>query len=389
MKMKEVRFGIIGLGKMGEAHIGLIKKVPRAKLVALCDIEKGKVDSLAAQNSVKAYYDGVKMIRSGDIDAVIIATPHYDHTPLTIEGFKAGVHVLSEKPVAVHKADAQKMIDAHKKNKKVLFTVMFQMRTIGYYMKLKQLIDTGEFGEVKRINWIITNWFRTQRYYDSGGWRATWGGEGGGVLLNQCPHNLDLFQWLFGMPSKIRAFCKVAKYHDIEVEDDVTAYCEYPNGATGVFIASTGEAPGTNRLEIACDRGRVIVEDGKIVFNRTETSVSKHCMTTGQMFTGPQTWNIDIPFLDTGSGPTHHKIIENFVCAILDGAKLLIHGEEGMNSVELANAMLYSSMKDKTISLPLDAGAYADFLSGLVKNSKFKKKEVKEASVNFGSSFGK
>jgi predicted dehydrogenase len=389
MKMKEVRLGIIGVGGMGSAHIGFIKNIPRAKLAAVCDLDKVKVDDLAAKNSAKAYYDGVKMLRSGDIDAVLIATPHYDHTTFAIEGFKAGVHVLTEKPIAVHKADAQKMIDAHKKNKKVLFSAMFQQRTLGMYRKLKQLLDAGEFGEVKRINWIITNWFRTQRYYDSGGWRATWGGEGGGVLLNQCPHNLDLFQWLFGMPSKIRAFCALGKYHDIEVEDDVTAYCEFRNGATGVFITSTGDAPGTNRLEITCDRGRVVVENGKILFNRAEESVSKFCGTSDKMFDTPQMWNVEIPFQETGSAPAHQKIIENFVNAILDGSALLVDGEEGINSVELGNAMIYSSMKDKTVNLPLDAGAYASLLKGLVKSSKFRKKEVKSGSVDLKNSFGK
>lgn len=386
MEMKEIRFGIIGVGGMGTTHIGFIQNIPRVKITALCDLDKAKVDALAAKYSAKAYYDGVRMMKSGDIDAVLIATPHYFHTPLAIEGFKSGVHVLSEKPIAVHKADAQKMIDAHKKNKKVLFSAMFQQRTLGIYRKLKQLLDAGEFGEVKRINWIITNWFRTQRYYDSGGWRATWGGEGGGVLLNQCPHNLDLLQWLFGMPSKVRAFCALGKYHDIEVEDDVTAYCEYPSGATGVFITSTGDFPGTNRLEITCDRGRVVVEDGKISFNRTEESVSEFCKTSDKMFDGPQTWNVEVPYQETGSAPAHQKIIENFVNAILDGSELLVHGEEGINSVELANAMIYSSMKDKTVTLPLDAGAYADLLKGLVKSSKFKKKEVKPGVFDIKSS---
>ncbi len=389
MEMKQLRLGIIGVGGMGSAHIGFIQNLPRVKITALCDLDKAKVDALAAKHSAKAYYDGVKMLKSGDIDAVLIATPHYFHTTYAIEAFKAGIHVLSEKPIAVHKADAQKMIDAHKKNKKVLFSAMFQQRTLGIYRKLKQMLDSGEFGEVKRINWIITNWFRTQRYYDSGGWRATWGGEGGGVLLNQCPHNLDLLQWLFGMPSKIRAFCELGKYHDIEVEDDVTAYCEYPNGATGVFITSTGDFPGTNRLEITCDRGRVIVDNGKIMFNRTEESVSEFSKTTDKMFDGPQIWNVEVPYQETGSAPAHQKITENFANAILDGSELLVQGEEGINSVELANAMLYSSMKGKTVNLPLDAEAYADLLKDLVKKSKFKKKEVKAGAVDLKASYGK
>jgi len=384
--MKQLRLGIIGVGGMGTAHIGFIQNLLRVKITALCDLDKAKVDALAAKHSAKAYYDGVKMLNSGDIDAVLIATPHYFHTTFAIEAFKAGVHVLSEKPVAVHKADAQKMIDAHKKNKKVLFSAMFQQRTLGIYRKLKQMLDSGEFGEVKRINWIITNWFRTQRYYDSGGWRATWGGEGGGVLLNQCPHNLDLLQWLFGMPSKIRAFCELGKYHDIEVEDDVTAYCEYPNGATGVFITSTGDFPGTNRLEITCDRGRVVVDNGKIIFNRTEESVSEFSKTTDKMFDGPQTWNVEVPYQETGSAPAHQKITENFANAILDGSELLVQGEEGINSVELANAMLYSSMKGKTVNLPLDAEAYEDLLKELIKKSKFKKKVVKAGAFDLKAS---
>ena len=361
---------------------------PGAKLTAVCDIRKEVVDKVAAENKVKGFYDGEEMMKSGDVDAVIIVTPHFDHTVKAVAAFKHGVHVLTDKPIAVHKADAQKMIDAHKKRPDLKFAAMFNMRTDSLYIKIKNLIETGELGEIHRVNWIITNWFRSQSYYNSGGWRATWRGEGGGVLLNQCPHQLDLFQWFFGMPVKIRAFCQVGRYHNIEVEDDVTAYCQYKNGSTGVFIASTGEAPGTNRLEITCDRGRLIVEDGKITFNRAEIPVSKFIKTSTTGFGLPPIWHVDVP--SGNDRMAHQKIIANYVDAILNGTPLIAPGEEGIKSVELSNAMLYSSIKDKTVDMPLDGKAFEKILNGLIKNSRFvKPKEQKIKNNDLSKSFVK
>ena len=387
--MKEVRFGVIGVGGMGSSHLESIKKTDRAKLTAVCDIVKKVADEKAAQYGVKAFYDGEKMMKSGEVDAIIIATPHYFHTPLTIAGFEHGLHVLTEKPIAVHKQDAEKMIAAHAKYPKLKFAAMFQMRTEGINKKIKQLIAGGELGKLQRINWIITNWFRSQSYYDGGGWRATWSGEGGGVLLNQCPHQLDLFQWFFGMPSKIKAYCNLGKYHNIEVEDDVTAYCEYPEGHTSTFITSTGEGPGTNRLEISADRVRLVVENGKITFNRTEVSVKEWTATTDKRLEGPPTWQIEIPYKNEGI-VGHQGIIDNFTRAILDGSALIAPAEEGINSVELANCMLSSSLEDKAVVLPLNAAKFAKTLKGLIANSTFVKPKVKAAKKDdFAASFNK
>ncbi len=369
--MKEVRFGIMGLGGMGRAHVGFMRNVKRARITGFYDVKKDHLASVASEFGVRAFENPGEMFSSGEVDAVLIATPHYDHTALTVAALDAGIHVLCEKPIAVHKADAEKMAAAAAKNPRLKFGVMFNMRTEGIYIKIKQMIDSGEFGEIFRVNWIVTSWFRSQAYYNSGGWRATWKGEGGGVLLNQCPHNLDLFQWFFGMPSKVRAFCELGRYHDIEVEDNVTAYCSYGNGATGIFIASTGEAPGTNRLEITADRGRVVVENGKILFNRTEVPVREFCMGTEKMFDCPPCWNVDVPYAPGGS--QHQGIIQNFTDSILDGAPLIAPGEEGIKSVELANAMLYSSIKDETVEMPLDAKAYERLLGELIRKSKYVK----------------
>ena len=271
-----VRMGIIGLGGMGKYHASLLQeeKVPRCELTAVCDAAPKQLEGW---DGIKTFADSRKLIRSGEVDAVLIVTPHYGHTPIGIDALEQGLHVLVEKPISVHKKDCERLIAAHT-DKNLVFAAMFQMRTDPHYVRIKKLIDDGELGELQRVNWIVTEWFRTDAYYAASAWRATWKGEGGGVLLNQCPHNLDLLQWMCGMPARVRAFAGLGKHHDIEAEDDVTAYFEYANGATGVFITSTGEAPGTNRLEIAGDRGKVVAEDGKVTFIRNEIPASEYCL---------------------------------------------------------------------------------------------------------------
>jgi predicted dehydrogenase len=381
--MDKVRIGVIGVGGMGGYHANYLRagEVKRAELAAVCDIDEAK---LARFDDLPKFTESEKLIRSGLADAVLIATPHYFHTTIGIDAFGQGLHVLTEKPISVHKADCRRLIDAHKATK-LVFSAMFQMRTEPLYKKLKQLIDQGELGEITRISWIVTDWFRTEAYYASGGWRATWSGEGGGVLLNQCPHNLDLMYWLFGAPARIRAFCKLGAKHDIEVEDEVTAYLEYPSGATGVFITTTGEAPGTNRLEIAGDRGRMIVEGGQIRFERNEVSAAEFLKTSTFSFAVPPRWNIEIPY---GKAETGHRVItQNFVDAILDGTDLIAPAEDGINSVEMANSMLYSSLTAGTVEMPLDAAAYESALKDLIAKSKFVKDGAKKVEGDITSSF--
>jgi len=267
--MDQVKIGIIGIGNMGSAHVVSIGQLKNAKLTALCDINPAKLKPHEGKG-LQLFTDSEEFFRKADIDAVVIAVPHYFHVSLALRALECGKHALTEKPVSVHKKLAEQFLSAAEKYPKLKLAAMFNQRTIGAHKKIKHLIDSGELGTIRRINWIITNWFRSQAYYDSGDWRASWSGEGGGVLLNQCPHQLDLMQWFFGMPCKVTAIASLGKYHDVEVEDDVTAMLEYPNGATGVFITSTGEAPGTNRLEIAAERGRLVYEDGKLEFRRNE-----------------------------------------------------------------------------------------------------------------------
>ncbi len=385
--MEKVRIGIVGMGNMGKYHADyLIKgKVAHAELSAVCSTSPEKLS--AYKDPVAVFGNGEEMIRSGSIDAVLVATPHYQHTSLGICAIENGIHLMVEKPISAHKADAERLIEVSAQHPDIVFGGMFQLRTEPRYLKLKKLIADGDLGDIVRINWIITDWFRTEAYYASGGWRATWKGEGGGVLLNQCLHQLDALQWLVGMPSKVRSFAQCGRFHDIEVEDNVTAYLEYPNGATGVFVSSTGEAPGSNRFEIAGTRGRVILENDQIKFTRNESCMLEHSKNSPIGFSKPEVWEVDIPF---GNAELPHAILmRNFVEAIRNKTPLIAPGVEGIHSVELANVLLYSSLVDQTINLPMDGAAFEAKLQQLIDQSTHEKKVVEISDEDFASSFNR
>ena len=382
--MTSVRLGIIGLGNIGQHHAGYLAagKINRAELVAVSDAVPAKLDKY---KTLKTFSDAEELIRSGLVDAVIIATPHFQHTTLGIAALEAGLHVMVEKPISAHKADAQRLIAAHRRNPRLVFAGMFQLRAEPRYLKIQKLIHTGELGQIVRMSWIMTDWFRTEAYYASGGWRATWKGEGGGVLLNQCLHNLDALQWLLGMPARLRGFCQLGRYHNIEVEDNVTAYFEFPNAATGTFVSSTGESPGTNRFEIVGTRGKLLLECDKLQFTRNETDMVEFSQRAKLGFGKPDVWNVDIPFENAPNG--HATLMQNFVNAILDGEALIAPGAEGINSVELANAILFSSLLGTTLDLPMDSAAYERKLNELIAGSKLQKKVVEVSNEDFTKSF--
>ena len=384
--MDKVRLGIIGMGNIGKYHADYLlnKKVNRCELMAVCATNTAPLEKF---KPLKIFSDGEQLIKSGAVDAVIIATPHAQHATLGITAFENGVHAMVEKPISSHKADAERLIAVHRKFPKVVFAGMFQLRTEPRYLKIQKLMRDGDLGEIVRINWINTDWFRTEAYYASSGWRATWKGEGGGVLINQCLHNLDMLQWLCGMPARVRGFCQLGRFHQIEVEDNVTAYLEWANGATGAFIGSSGEAPGTNRFEIIGSKGRLVLENNRLSFTRNEADMIEFSKTAKQGFVKPEVWNVEIPF-ENAIVP-HAIMMQNFVNAILHGEPLIAPGEEGIYSVELANVMVYSSLLSQTVDLPMNAEAWERKLNQLIAESKIEKKVVKVATDDFASSFRK
>ena len=349
-----LRMGVIGIGNMGSEHCRILRsgRVPEAELTAVADVRADRLCWAREKlPGVQVFASAGELIASGACDAVIVAVPHPSHPEITVKALEGGLHVLCEKPIAVSAAEARCMQEAAQRTGKT-FALMFNQRTSGLYKRMKQLLDSGELGEIKRVNWIITDWYRTQLYYDSGAWRATWLGEGGGVLLNQCPHQLDLLQWLCGMPVKVQAHCHEGKWHDIEVEDDVTAYLEFANGATGAFIASTGDLPGVNRLEITCDRGRLLCEDGRVRLLRLPVSEREYCRTAQNAYGKPAC--TEEVFDDGGDNPQHAGVTTAFVRHLLHGEPLVARGEEGMNSLRLSNAIHLSGWLGEAVTLPVD-----------------------------------
>ncbi len=383
---KVVRLGIIGTGNIGSHHAEylLAGKVPRAQLTAVADPNAERAKTWR-ERGLTVFPTGEELIRSGLIDAVVIATPHFQHTTLGIAALRAGLHVMVEKPISAHKADAERLVAVRWEHPGQVFGAMFQLRTEPRYAEIKRLINAGDLGELARFSWLVTDWFRTDAYYASGGWRATWKGEGGGVLINQCLHQLDMLQWLLGMPARVRSFVQLGHYHDIEVEDNVTAYMEFPNGANGVFIASTGEAPGTNRLEIAGTMGKLLLENDHLTFFRNSVSMVEQCRNAKLGFQKPEVTKVEIPI--SNEAAQHATVMRNFVEAILDGEPLQVPGEDGLASIELANTILYSGLISETVDLPLDGDAYERKLNELIASSIVEKKIVHISTEDFARSF--
>lgn len=387
----KIKVAVIGVGNMGSNHArDIATRLSNAQLAAVCDIDRERADRYAAEYQVPVYYDYTRLLAEADIDAVLIATPHYEHTPIAIAGLERGRHVLVEKPLAVHVKDGRKMIAAYAKarqeNPKLVFAIMFQQRTYDAWKKIKGLIESGELGRLVRATWLITDWFRTQTYYNNGGWRATWKGEGGGVLLNQCPHNLDLYQWFFGLPSRVTGFAAIGKYHSIEVEDEVTGYFEHANGMIGHFITSTGESPGTNRLEIVGEKGKLVSEDGRLMFYRNRESMLDFIRTSPAAFDKAPCQAEMVPFTSS-SDAGHAHVIEAFANTILHGGALIAQASEGLNSLMLGNAIMLSQFEGRPVDLPLDEEAYAARLLERVQTSNFQK-TIRPLDVDLSKSFG-
>ena len=379
--MDKVRIGIIGIGNMGSSHLQRLNKgdVPEMVAAAVCDINPDRLE-WAEKNypDIPRFDDAEKMMDSGLVDAILVAVPHYDHPRLSIMGMKKGLHVMCEKPAGVYTKQVKEMNEVSKQCN-VKFGMMFNQRTNCLYRKLREFVQSGSYGEIRRTNWIINSWYRSQNYYDSGAWRATWSGEGGGVLLNQCPHQLDLWQWICGMPSKVYTKMHFGKWHDIEVEDDVTTYVEYPNGAVGAFTTTTGDAHGANRFEITLDRARIVCEGTTIKIWEFEVPTSKH-IKTAIGFAQP-TILAEHVINCTGSNEQHNGVLKAFAAAILRDEPMTADGTEGINGLTHSNAMHLSAWLNKDIEIAtFDDELYYNELMKRVATSR-RKTDVK-ATVN-------
>ena len=388
--MKKIRLGILGFGNIGKVHADNIigGKCPNVELSAICDLKEARLDEAKEKApNAKLFTSYEEMLKSGEIDSVLIAVPHYDHPKFAIMAMQNGIHTLVEKPAGVYTKQVKEMNEIAK-GCDVVFGLMMNQRTNCIYRKMREIVKSGELGEIRRTNLIITDWYRPQIYYNSGDWRATWSGEGGGVLLNQCPHNLDLWQWICGMPSKIEAKLHFGKWHDIEVEDDVSAYCEYPNGATGVFVTTTGDTPGTNRFEITFEKGKLLAENNKLTMWKNVMSEPEFSRTNDNPFARPDFEVIDVE--TDGENPQHSGVLNAFADAILNGGELVARGEEGINGLTISNAMHLSAWTGKAVDLTnFDDELFYEELSKRIKSSKRKTEVVEVGTVDMNSSFVK
>lgn len=398
--MEKVRLGILGYGNMGSAHAKNIRlgKCPEIELAAVADINQTRLDACRADEeklrgegkefpAAARYSTAEEMMESGKIDALLVAVPHYDHPKYVCEGFRHGLHVMSEKPAGVYTLQVREMIAEADRHKELVFGMMFNQRTNPVFRKMKEIVDSGVLGEIRRTSWIITNWYRPQFYYDSGAWRATWSGEGGGVLLNQCPHNLDLWQWICGVPTLVDAHLHFGKWHDIEVEDDVTAYVEYANGATGTFVTTTGDAPGTNRFEVVCDGGTLLCENAKkLTLTKLEMKESEFTKINREsIFAAPKSEVIS-PEL-TGENSQHSGVLNAFAGAILRGEPLIADGREGLNALMLSNAMHLCAFLGKPVTLPFDEELFRAELMKRVATSRRKENITPTLIANTEASY--
>ncbi len=446
MTEERVRIGIVGIGNMGKAHVKHVTNLSTTELVAVCDRQPTRLEEVDIPDCASRYTDFIEMLDTVPLDAVIIATPHFSHPDMCLAAFERGKHVLVEKPIAVHIKEAQRMIAGYQAAKgqwdDLVFAAMFMQRTWSHWRKIKAMIDSGALGRLQRCTWLITDWFRTQHYYDSGEWRATWSGEGGGVLMNQCPHNLDLYQWLVGLPARVRGFVQFGKHHRIEVEDEVTAYFEHVSppgegedveggakhpGMVGHFITTTGESPGTNRLEIVGDLGKLVYEAAPpklpdaadpaaaeaddaaeaptesdsaadqgagspssnacrgdsvsrpppadqaaeaapddLIFYRNARSSIDEIRQSQQGFTKVPYQREVVPYTPRESHG-HEVIIANFADAILRGAELIAPAAEGLNSVMLNNAIILSAHKQAAVELSSEPTMIGDEFAALLQ----------------------
>ncbi|MBZ6527931.1 Gfo/Idh/MocA family oxidoreductase [Aerococcaceae bacterium DSM 111021] len=390
--MEQVKLGIIGYGQQGGFYGSLVAegKVENMTVVAVTDIDEAKDEKIKADfPDAKIYRDYKEMVNSGDVDAVLTAVPHYLHPEMAIYALENGLHVLNEKPAGVYTEQVKKLNEvAESKKDELTYAIMFNQRNNPLYQKIKAIVENGEIGNIRRTNWIITTWWRPQAYYDMSAWRATWGAEGGGVLVNQAPHQLDLLQWIAGVPKSVFSNVKYGYQRDIPVEDEVTAMIDYGNGASGVFVTCTHDIIGTDRLEILGDKGKIVVEDSKTAYitrmKKSENELNKEMDFEGvkDLFMGKldvsELWETETFTEESPWGEQHAGVLRNFAANILENEPLLAPGSEGINGVRLANAIHLSDWLGKEVTLDdFDDALYLEELNKRIANEgKFEQREA-------------
>lgn len=378
----QIRLAVVGLGNIARQHIQHIQSgaVPNCRVTAVCSRSGGDI---AASLGVDYFQEITALLEADVCDAVLVATPSYTHVDLGAAVLQAGLHLLMEKPIGLSLGEGQRLLALQAPDQ--VFAVMLNQRTDPLFTTMIDVIKRGILGDITRTHWTMTNWFRPEAYFQVSDWRATWRGEGGGLLLNQCIHNLDIFQWLCGMPNKVHAFCRFGHTHDIEVEDETTAYFEYANGASGVFVGSTGEAPGVNRFDIVGDKGLLSFDGESLWLTENQQASGEFSRNTKDMFGMPASTHQELK-IDRAVNQ-HALVLSNFADAIINGADLIAPAREGLASLELANAMLLSSWYQRSVELPLNAEEYEAALQQRIEQSSLRAKANIDVNIDMDASY--
>lgn len=367
--MAKIRFGVVGCGGMGSGHMRNMQSDDICELVAVCDIDEEAAQSRGEYFGVPWCNDYHELVDREDVDAVLVATPHYVHPQVTIYALEQGKPTVSEKPIAATVSAADAMVEAAKRTG-TPFGVMYQSRTEAMWRAAHKIVAEGRLGEIYRTMMVYADW-RSQAYYDSAGWRATWAGEGGGVLMNQAPHSIDRFTWLGGLPTKVKATTSI-KNHVIEVEDVAAATLEYDNGAVGYIYCSTTELPLTEIMEFAGEKGKLQVVGQDIRFWEIPDGVKAFSDSTDQMWGRAEIIEVPVELTDCESG--HIAILRNFARHLTEGEALIAPGIEGIKTVEMINAVILSGKTGEEVPVPVDRPRYDAFLQELIDGSTFKKR---------------
>lgn len=359
--MNQVRMAVIGTGSMGKKYAQMIAAGSVKDMVLTAVVCRSEANIEWAKEKlnqeVQIFPDADTLYAHGDLfDAVMIVTPHKLHPEMVKQGLLAGKHMFCDKPAGVSMKQCEEMARLARE-KDLKFAMMFHQRMYGKYLRIKELLEQNEIGVIRRVMMENSRYYRTQYYHKSGSWRSSWTGEGGGALINQGQHILDIWQWLVGMPQSVQAVIPFGKYNDFDVDDEATILMEYPDKRTAVFILTTGEGSWTERLEIVGSKGTILLEEDKLTISRydqdlTEYGKNAQCNAREQM---KETLTVeDYP----KEKEPYEEMLADFADAILTDGSVAVSGLEGLHALELTNAAYLSAFTGKKISLPMDADEY-------------------------------
>src|SRR5436190_6484216 len=353
-----LRYAVIGAGVVAPLHLRAIAALEDAELIGISAIGAGSARARAEEAGCPLFGNHRELLVL-EPDVVVVCTPHPSHPALTAEALEAGAHVLVEKPLAPEAREAEAMIDAADRAGRLL-GVCFQQRFRPPVAAARALISAGRLGELVRVS-IVDPLYRPNSYYRTASWRGTWQGEGGGVLMNQAPHTLDLLCHLAGPPATVWGRSR-RRLQPMEAEDSASALLEYAGGAAGTIAVSTVE-PGAQRIELVGDRGRIEIVGETIVFERFEPPLSAHLPAASEMFAQPAivAEQVELP---VGRGD-HLEVHADFAAAVRGGRAPRVPAHEAIWSLELANAIVLSTHTGRAVRLPVDRDAYAALLADL------------------------